>query len=63
MDFVTPHAQARASAYRRSVPLPPTHAVAVVVREIMMEIVIALTEGEERDDWIVARRVAVGVRP
>ena len=45
------------------IPLPPAHAVAVVVREDVVEVVIALAVGDDRDDRVVARGVLVGVRP
>src|SRR5208282_5068105 len=45
------------------IPLPPAHAVAIIVRELMVEIVIALAECQQRDDTVVARSVLIGVRP
>src|SRR5215469_16729859 len=39
------------------IPLPPAHTVAVVVREDVVEVVIALAVGNDRDQWVVARGV------
>ena len=44
------------------IPLPPAHAVAVIVREDVVEVVVALTEGHQRQHRIVAGGVLLGVR-
>ena len=43
------------------VPLPPAHAVTVVVREDVVEVVVALAVGEHRQHRVVARGVLLGV--
>ena len=45
------------------IPLPPAHAVAVVVREDVVEVVVALAVGDHRQHRVVARGVVLGVRP
>ncbi len=47
----------------RRIELPPTHAIAVVVREDVVKVVIALAVSDEREERIVTRGVRVGVRP
>src|SRR5581483_3118577 len=44
------------------IELPPAHAVAVVPLKQMMEVVIALAIGEQREHVVVARGVVRGVR-
>ena len=43
------------------VVLVPLHAVAVVARELVVEVVVALADRDNRGDERVARGVAVGV--
>src|ERR1039458_4786285 len=43
------------------IPLPPAHAVAVVVRKHMVKIVVALAVGQQRHHAIVTGRVVIGV--
>src|ERR1700688_4108587 len=46
----------------RGIPLPGAHAIAVVVRKHMMEIMVALAVGEHCDDRIVSRRIVFRIR-
>src|SRR5882672_12667289 len=46
----------------RGIPLPRTHAIAVVVRKHMMKIMVPLAVGEHCDDRIVARRIVFRIR-
>ena len=45
----------------RRVPLPPSHSIAIVMREHVMKIMVALTVGQQRHNAIVARGVVFGV--
>ena len=44
------------------IPLPPAHAVAVIVGEDVVEVVVALAVGQQREHGVVARGVLLGVR-
>ena len=45
------------------IPLPPAHPVAIVVREAVVEVVIALAVSDHREHRVVARAVVLGVGP
>src|SRR6185437_11966979 len=47
----------------RWVPLPPLHPVAKIMRECVMEVMVALTEGQQRHQAIVARGVCLAIGP
>ncbi len=46
----------------RGVELPPAYAVAIVVREDVVEVVVTLAVRDERQEGVVARRVLVRIR-
>ena len=57
------HDAQRADQPLGRIPLPPAHAVAVVVREDVVEVVVALAVGDHRQHRVVARGVVLGVGP